>query len=343
MYVAPRPRVEDDPLFAVRLASAATLGFIIAVVLQSPMPMLIPALAVGMMAGMRKRFAPQKAFGGPLVMIVMIVVFSGLVSLTRPMPAVLISIIGMLYVLAYYLILKTGNPIGMLILIVTVLMSIMGMNSLMAMEVMRDAFIEGSLVALVTTPLLYLLMPPVSTEKMIEVHPPAPGEHIMLQALIRGAVLLLQTFWLYTVVDETSVMLAMAAVFVLVFPSREQLFAEAKERTFATVLGGGMALLIVALFSLMAHFAILLLLIFLGGLFFASRMMNGRHPSMVYQFAFSVMIALTIGGLSSQSPFESAIVRIALTLAGAITAAFLTSLLESLIIGRQLRQPQTKA
>jgi hypothetical protein len=107
------------------------------------------------------------------------------------------------------------------------------------------------------------------------------------------------------------------------------------------VLGGGMALLIVTLFALMAHFVILLLLVFLGGLFFASRMMNGRHPSMVYQFAFSVMIALTIGGLSSQSPFESAIVRIVLTLAGAITAAFLTSLLESLFIGRQIHQHQT--
>lgn len=341
MYVTPRPQAEDDPLFAVRLASAAALGFLIAVVLQSPMPMLTPALTVGMMAGMRKRFDAKKAFGGPAVMIAMIIIFSGMVSLTRPMPALLISVMGILYVLAHYLILKTGNPIGMLILIVTVLMSVMGMNSLIAMELMRDAFIEGSLIALLTTPLLYLLLPPVSTKEMIEVHPPAPGEHIILQALIRGAVLLLQTFWLYTVVDETSVMLAMAAVFVLVFPSREQLFAEAKERTFATVLGGGMALLIVTLFALMAHFVILLLLVFLGGLFFASRMMNGRHPSMVYQFAFSVMIALTIGGLSSQSPFESAIVRIVLTLAGAITAAFLTSLLESLFIGRQIHQHQT--
>ena len=322
MYVTPRPQAEDDPLFAVRLASAAALGFLIAVVLQSPMPMLTPALTVGMMAGMRKRFDAKKAFGGPVVMIAMIIIFSGMVSLTRPMPALLISVMGILYVLAHYLILKTGNPIGMLILIVTVLMSVMGMNSLIAMELMRDAFIEGSLVALLTTPLLYLLLPPVSTEEMIEVHPPAPGEHIILQALIRGAVLLLQTFWLYTVVDETSVMLAMAAVFV-------------------TVLGGGMALLIVTLFALMAHFVILLLLVFLGGLFFASRMMNGRHPSMVYQFAFSVMIALTIGGLSSQSPFESAIVRIVLTLAGAITAAFLTSLLESLFIGRQIHQHQT--
>ena len=65
MYVTPRPQAEDDPLFAVRLASAAALGFLIAVVLQSPMPMLTPALTVGMMAGMRKRFDAKKAFGGP--------------------------------------------------------------------------------------------------------------------------------------------------------------------------------------------------------------------------------------------------------------------------------------
>jgi hypothetical protein len=43
MYVAPRPRREDDPLFAIRLASGAVLGLLIALLVQSPMPMLMPA------------------------------------------------------------------------------------------------------------------------------------------------------------------------------------------------------------------------------------------------------------------------------------------------------------
>ena len=48
MYVAPRPHVDDDPLFAVRLSSAAVVGFGLAILLQSPMPMLPPALIVGL-------------------------------------------------------------------------------------------------------------------------------------------------------------------------------------------------------------------------------------------------------------------------------------------------------
>ena len=117
MYVAPRPHVDDDPLFAVRLSSAAVLGFVLAILLQSPMPMLPPALIVGLMAGMRKAFDPKKAVGGPVAMIAMVTVISGLVELARPMPLVLITLVGALCILSYYIILSTGNPIGMLIAI----------------------------------------------------------------------------------------------------------------------------------------------------------------------------------------------------------------------------------
>ena len=86
MYVAPRPHVDDDPLFAVRLSSAAVVGFGLAILLQSPMPMLPPALIVGLMAGMRKAFDPKKAVGGPVAMIIMVILISGLVELARPMP-----------------------------------------------------------------------------------------------------------------------------------------------------------------------------------------------------------------------------------------------------------------
>ncbi|MFA5496058.1 MAG: FUSC family protein [Porticoccaceae bacterium] len=336
MYVAPRPREEDDPLFAVRLASGAVIGLLVAILVQSPMPMIMPALTVGLMAGMRKAFDAKKAIGGPIAMMAMIVLFSLIVSLTRPMPAVLITIIGVFCVAAYYLILRTGNPIGMLVLIVTVLMSVMGMNSIQAMEMMRDAFVEGSCAALVTIPLLYALLPPATGERFVEVYEPAAGGYHGRRALIRGGVLLLLTLWLYTVVDASSLMLSIAAVFVMVFPTREQLFAEARERTFATLLGGGLALLIIGVFSVAAHLSILLSLVFLGCLFLASRMMAGRHPPMVYQFALSAMIALIVGALTTQAPLDATVLRVSLTLIGAVSAAFLTSLLEALLVPGQL-------
>lgn len=72
MYVAPRPKVKNDPLFAVRLAFGTVCALIIAVAIQSQMPMLIPSLTIGLMAGMRKAFDIKKAVGGPLALIVMI-------------------------------------------------------------------------------------------------------------------------------------------------------------------------------------------------------------------------------------------------------------------------------
>ncbi len=45
MYGAPRPRTEDDPLFAVRLAAATALAYGIALWLRPAMPMIAPACA----------------------------------------------------------------------------------------------------------------------------------------------------------------------------------------------------------------------------------------------------------------------------------------------------------
>ena len=125
MYVAPRPHPDDDPLFPLRLASGAAVGFVLAVLLQSQMPMLPPALIVGLMAGMRKSFDVKKAVGGPVAMIAMVLVISMLIDLVRPMPMVLILLVWTLCVLSYYIILATGNALGMLVAIVTVLMSVM--------------------------------------------------------------------------------------------------------------------------------------------------------------------------------------------------------------------------
>ncbi len=341
MYVAPRPHVDDDPLFAVRLSSAAVLGFVLAILLQSPMPMLPPALIVGLMAGMRKAFDPKKAVGGPVAMIAMVTVISGLVELARPMPLVLITLVGALCILSYYIILSTGNPIGMLIAIVAVLMSVMRMSSAVMMDYMRDGFIEASLCALVAIPLLYAVFPPRTKEMMIEIYQPASEGHHLLRAVIRGGVLLLLSFWLYAVLDSSNMMLAIAAVFVLVFPAREQLYAEAWQRTIATLIGAAATFAVLYPFAHMAHFSILLILVFLNGLFLASRMMNGRHPPMVYQFAFSVMISLVAGALSTQEPVASGTLRIVLTLVGAISAAFLTAFLERLLIGDDVHSKLT--
>jgi hypothetical protein len=332
MYIAPRPTLEDDPLFAIRLACAAAAGFIAAIVFQSTMTAILPALSVGMVAGQRKAFNPKKALAGPVAMALIILVMETLVTLTRAMPLVLITLMGALYTLAYYLILRTGNPIGMLIAIVTVLMSTMGMYSLDAMNMLADSFLEACVFTFFLVPVLFTLFPPRSRELMVEDYRPAPGGHYGRRAAIRGGVLLLLSFWLYAVLDASNLIYAVVAVFVMVFPTRQQLYAEVKERSIATLLGGALALGILGILVYAAHIAVLIILLLLAGLLLGSRMIDGRHPPMVYQFAFSVTLALVATSLTTQAPWDATLLRVSLTIIGALAAAVLTSLLEQLLL-----------
>lgn len=66
-------------------------------------------------------------------------------------------------------------------------------------------------------------------------------------------------------------------------------------------------------------------------------MMDGYHPTMVYQHALSVTVALVASALSNQSPEYAAIMHILLTSAGAIAAAILVAVLESLLLTKAER------
>lgn len=332
MYVAPRPKAKNDPLFAVRLALGCVCALLVAIAIQSKMPMLLPSLTVGLMAGMRKTYDIKKAVGGPLALIVIISVFYVLMSLLHVMPVLSILVVFMLSTLSYLIILKTGNPIGMLLLISLTLMSVMGAKSLPAMAVIQEGFIEGALTAFIIIPILYWLLPSVAKEPLVEEYVPDEHGYHLQRAMIRSLVMILLLAWLYTVLDTSNMILAMAAVFSLVFPTKEHQFDEAKERSMATAIGGGFALLILGLSALMGHLIILLLLIFLVALLLGDRMMHGRQPPMVNQFALSVMVALTVGGLTNQEPISSTFLRVSLTLVGAVGAAYLSALLENLFL-----------
>lgn len=333
MYVAPRPRAEDDPLFAVRLAAAAVLAYGAALFVQPAMPMIAPALTVGIIAGMRGAFDAKKAIGGPVAMAAIMSLMALVIALLRPYPAALILVVGSIYTFSYTLILRTGNPIGMLILIAAALMSIMGMNSIAGMTFVRDVFVEGAAVALCVIPLLYAVLPPAARKPVLEIYPVGAGGRFLKRGTIRGGVLLLLTYWLYTVIDQSNLIMAVAAIFVMVFPTRGQMWAEARERIFATVLGGALALMILAGATATAHLINLLLMVLLASLFLGDRMMHGRRPPMVYQFALSAMIAIVGAALTTRGPFESTMLRLSLTMLGAIAAALLTGLIEALILG----------
>jgi hypothetical protein len=332
MYVAPSPLEEEDPLFAVRLAVIPVIGFAVGLATGSYMPMIYPTLMFGLMAGSRGAFNPGRAFGGPIAMSAMMWIMSGITSMLLGMPALLILVMGLVFFAGFFLILKTGNPAGMLLTITALLPSVMGMTSQDMMFLMRDEMTKAALFAAIFIPLLYAVFPVVTTRKDDPKYAPVHTTQVGLRAAIRAVVMVGLALWLYSILDASNVMLGVAAAFVLTFPTRQTLFAEAWQRTYGTVLGGGLALAILAAANLLGHLPLLLMLVFLASLLMTDRMMHGKHPAMVYQYAASVMLALVGTALVSQEPNYAFIQRVVLTLVGAVGAAVATSLLEALLL-----------
>lgn len=329
MYVTPRPGLSDDPLYAVRLGATGMLAYGAIPLLDPALPPIIAALPVGLVAAQRKAFNAAKAIAGPIVMIVLVYVMTWFVETLRPMPLVYVGAMWLTYFAGFLMILKSGAQAGMLIIIIAVLMSVMGMNGTAILETMRDGFVQASLVALVIGPVVYTLFPPRTSEQHVDDPTPGTG-NVALGAAIRATVLLGLSFWLYSVMQPSDMMMAVVAAMVLVFPTRRAVFFEAHQRVRATFYGAAVAMVVLWLYTLSPHLPILLGLIFLGGLWLGHRMLSGQHPSMVYQYAFSVALALIAGALSTQDAAYATFTRIVLTLAGAFTAAMTVALLDSL-------------
>ena len=331
MYVAPRPIFEDDPLFAIRLAAMAVVGILAIQIISPTIPALVAALPVGLMAGGRKAFSLTRAVGAPVAFIAAIWIMTAIVAVTRDWPVLMLTIVFCVYFAAFYVTRRTGSPFGMLILVAAALMSIMGMKEPSALYYFRDGFTQGALVALVATPVLYLLLPTASSEEHVDDPQPAAGAHVA-GALTRAAVMMLLSFWLHAVLPASDMLIAVAAIFVLVFPTRRRVFAEARERVIATIYGAVAALVILSLLPFSAHFVVLVLLTFLVALVLTDRMVHGRHEPMVYQFALTTTLALTMSALTTQSPGYAAFTRIVLVFFGAAAAAFLVALLDELFL-----------
>ena len=331
MYVAPRPRLNDDPLFALRLALLCVISFAAIQWMKPAVPALVVTLPIAILAGQRKRFDTVLGVIAPVMFIAIVWLMTLIVTLTHHVPVLMIAMAFWVFFAGFWVIRRTGSPIGMLIIMAAALLSIMGLKNPALLFTFRDGFTQGALLSLGVVPLLYWLIPPATQDSHVR-DVQLVADHGGAGSLIRAGVLLLLCFWLYAVMPASDMVLALGAIFVLVFPTRGQAMSEALQRSLATLYGTFAALAVLLVLSWNAHFPILLGLVALAGLMFGWRMMDGRHPSMVYQYGLSVCLALVAGALSSQSPGYAAIMRVFLTGAGALSAAGLVALLERLFL-----------
>lgn len=329
MYVTPRPDADDDPLYAVRFALTGMLAYAAVAIMNPTLPAVIAAMPVAIIAGQRKAFDPGAALLGPVALVVLAFSMAWFVEQLLPMPLVLITTMWLTFFLGFRMILKTGAPLGMLLVTLALLLSVMGMNGTIALEATRNALTQAALLTLLLGPLVYLLLPTRTSDRNVPAPIPGTGR-VETGAAIRATVLLGLSFWLYTVMQPSDMMMAVIAAMVIVFPTRARVWDEAFQRIRATFYGAAIALLVLSTYMLSAHLPILLGSIFLSGLFLGNRMLHESRPSMIYQYAFSVAIALVAGALSTQDPAYASFTRIVLTILGAFTAAFAVALLDSL-------------
>ena len=332
MYVAPRPLVEDDPNLPARVAFMSAVGLLLGILLRSPMTSIYASLTLSLTAGMRGQFNPGRAIGGPIAFAVAMWVMATVVIITVPMPLVMSAVMALVYFLGFFMILRTGNPFGMLLVVGAALCSILGAGSMVAMTLLRDEMTKAALITAALLPVAYGLFPAKATWKDDPKYTPAPGGNFALRAAIRAGVMVLYSVWLYAVMDTSNVMLAIGGMFILTFPTNREQFGEVFDRTYATVIGGVAGLLVLGFASLVGHLDVLVLVMFLTVFLFIAAMFTGKRPAMVYQYAASVVVTLVAGAFTMQEPTFAFIQRVVLTFGGALVGAVITALLEALLV-----------
>ena len=333
MLVPPRPKLEEDPLFAVRVAAMAVVCLVAIQVLKPPLSPILASLPVGLMAAQRMAFNPFRVLGGVVAMAVLAVLTAALAEAFREMPIALLAITGMLYTIGFHIALTTGSPLGLVVLIVTALTMLMGMTSSTLALMARDSFLLSALTAGLAIPILYMVFPARTKDRMPEAYVPAPNAGA--SAVIRAVVLLALTLWLHGTLYVADNVLAIAAIFALVLPTQRHQWAEAADRTIGTAIGAAAALIVLALLVVINQFPVLMLLVFLASMILAARMMTSRLNATVYQFSLSVMLALIAIALTTQSPGYAAFTRLVVTLVGAGVAVLATTLIEGLLLRRK--------
>ena len=339
MYVAPRPKYEDDPLFAVRLSLVPVLGFLIGMALSSPLAMLFPTLALSLFAGNRKALDFKRVIGAPIALSGMIWMMSFVVQATQGIPMLLVLILGIVLFLSFFMVQMRGDSVGMLLAVAIIMMATMGVGSYQSMVYLRSEMTKAALAYAVMAPLLYALLPPRSKELEVEIHVPANDDQRALRALIRAVVMLGVVVFIVGFLGPSEMMLAIGALFVLIFPTQKTGWSEAIERSASTVMGGLLGLAILGLLMISGHLIVLLAAVALVTLYLGQKMMDGPLPPMVYQYSASVMVSLIGSALMTSEPSFAYVQRVVLTVVGGVGSAFLVSVIEGLVIKPSLRRP----
>ncbi len=320
MDPAPPLKLDEDPWFATRVAFGVVAAYVTAMLFHVGIPMLPAVLISSMMATSRGAMDLKRVIGGGVAIPVMMYVLAFLVQAIRGEMLVFLAFMIVLTFFAFLLVMKTGQRMGLMLVVFPHLLGLLGVTSDDVMLAMRDSFVAAGLIGVPVTVLAYCLFPPRTRVSWQEEVRPPDFEKPWLEALIRtlAAAPVLIAFYLW--VDPSNLIYAVMAIMVLVYPHRHQQRREAAGRFIATITGGVLGLAIVFLVTLQPTVPVILLSLFLGCLWFGWRMTTDANNLYTHQIAMSVFISLSLGVSTGGDPFTSAVQRLLLTAGGVLFA-----------------------
>jgi hypothetical protein len=285
-------------------------------------------MLVSLLCGQRGPYSPMKSIITAVMLVVLIWLIFGLCVLTQGMPGVQFVALLLVCYGALYLLMRTGNQLGVMVLLFTAIVGVLFGSSRAAAEAMRDAFTITAIVSAVLIPLLNLLMPP---RVGVAAPPPPPPPELArpaFHALLRLAVLAPVLLAFLAGAPTSGLIFLVLVALVLAYPTRQARHTEGWERSISTLQGGLAGVSILVLFTFQAQFPVLLLLVLLAALWFTGRMVSGRGTANTYQLALSVVVVIVSGATVDTHPMETAMTRLALTVTGAAFGLAALSLLE---------------
>lgn len=320
MDPAPPLKIDEDPWFATRISFGIAGAYVVALLFNVMMPMLPAIMISSLLATSRGAMDMKRVIGAGLMIPAMVWVSAWVVQAIRGEMLVFLVFMVALTYFAILFVMRTGQRMGLMLVIFPHLLGMLGVTSDIAMTAMRDGFVAAGFISVLIIPLAYLLFPPRTRETWQEEAIPPEFEKPWLEALIRTIAIMPVLIAFYLWVEPSNIMYAVMVIMVLVYPHRSQQRREAFGRFVSTLSGGALALVVSALVSLQPTLPVILLSLFLGCLWFAWRMTSDADGRYTHQLSLMVFVSIALGAVSGTDPFIGSVQRLILTAGGVLFA-----------------------
>ncbi len=332
MEELPRVSPLDDPYLALRTALTVMICLLLAEPLGITMPMLPVVMAMSIMSNQRGALN-ARTFVTPIALPVIGVVFSWVAAVTVNEPMVFTIVNIVLAVGGLALMVMRGSRGGMMLTVFPLMMAMSAIMSDYVLVVMRDSMVMGGLALGIAVVGLNLLFPPTTKTVHVEMVSPLASTQAGKHLLIRSIIYVPAMIWLFSTGDMTLMTIVIMMLFVCGEPRRGTQMNQVIDRGGGTVVGAGIAAVVLMLYSMIPEVPVLVLLCTIMTYYLVDKMTTGKKRPLIYQYTCSAALVMilqsTTGGVGA---LEAVLQRIVMTGGAMLVAILVLALLEALLL-----------